>query len=271
MKKILLGLSMLVLAGCGGPNSNSTETIGSGFEWDFSKKQKFIYVFSQTVHGENKMDRDRPAEKSFLTGIGHLNVRVKEDTLADLSLTDIEIKRVNYDLEGSPLDSIDQEVPVTVLQDMKPDGSYGDTRSDLLFDMLLPLPDRDLKEGESDEIPMQMPFNANGSSLFVKGQNTMTFKGYEEIDGRNCAVLEGVTDISMLDIPEELKGEYKCAVTGTGTYYFDLEQGHYVGADIQISMYIMMDVQTDDTDGFGHFMEMQSDNVYKVRLKSIEE
>jgi len=274
MKKILLGLSILILASCGSENSKSTETEHSNdtqFQWDFSKKRKFIYSFSQTVNGENKMDKDRPADKTYMTGVGYLNVRVKENNLADLSLTDIEMKMVNYDQEGTPRDTMTQKVPANVVQDMKPDGSFGDSNTDILFDMLFPLPNKNLDEGDSDEIPMQMPFNANGSRLFAKGQNTLTFTGYKEIDGRNCVVLNGVIDISKLDVPEELKGEYECSTTGSATYYFDLENGYYVGADIKMVMDVLMDSETENEDDFGMFMKMKSDNVYKIRLEEIEE
>lgn len=274
MKKILLGLSILILVSCGSENSKSTETgnsIESQFKWDFSRQRKFVYSFSQTVNGENKMDKDRPTEKTYMTGVGNLNVRVKENNLADLSLTDIEMKMIMFNEDGTPRDTMTQKAPTNVVQDMKSDGSFGDSNTDILFDMLFPLPNKNLEKGESDEIPMQMPFNANGSKLFSKGQNTLTFTGYEEIEGRNCAVLKGVIDISKLDVPEELKGEYECSTTGNATYYFDLENGYYVGADIEMIMDVMMDSETENEDDFGMFMKMKSDNVYKIRLEEIEE
>ena len=78
-------------------------------------------------------------------------------------------------------------------------------------------------------------------------------------------------DISKLDVPEELKGEYECSITGNATYYFDLENGYYVGADIQMVMDVMMDSESETEDNFGMFMKMKSDNVYKIRLEKIEE
>lgn len=274
MNKILLGLSILILASCGSDNSKSTKTENSNetqFQWDFSKQRKFIYSFSQTVNGENKMDKDRPAEKTYMTGIGHLNVRVKENNLADLSLTGIEMQIIIFNEDGTPRDTMTQKAPVNVVQDMKPDGSFSDSNVDILFDMLFPLPNKDLEKGDSDEIPMKMPFNVNGSRLYSKGQNTLTFKGFKEIEGRNCAVLKGIINVSKLDVPEELKGDYECSSTGNATYYFDLENGYYVGADIQMVMDVMMDSETENEEGFGMFMKMKSDNVFKIRLEKIEE
>lgn len=274
MKKVLLGLSILIVASCGNGNTKLAETENSGaaqFRWDFSKKRKFIYSFSQTVNGENKMDKDRPANKTYMTGVGHLNIRVKEKNLAVLSLTDVETQIVMYNEDGTPKDTMTQKVPAPVVMDMKPDGSFGDSNTDILLDMLCPLPNKSLSKGDSDEIPMLMPFNANGSRLFAKGQNVLTFTGYEEIEGHNCAVLNGVFDISKLDIPEELKGEYECSAKGNATYYFDLENGFYVGADVKMAMDIMMDTETENEDDLGMYMKMTSDNVYKIRLERIEE
>jgi hypothetical protein len=270
MKKTLLALSILIIASCGSKDTNNTKADSLNepqFEWDFSKQQKFVYSFSQTVHGETKMDKDRPANKTYTTGIGHLNVRVKENNLADLSLTDIEMKMVNYNQEGEPSDTMTQNIPTNVVQDMKTDGSFGDSNTDMLFGMLFPLPKKKIEKGELYEVPMQMPFNANGSRLFAKGQNKLTFVGYEEIEGRNCAVLKGEIDISELDVPEELKGEYGCSTTGNATYYFDLENGYYVGSDINMVMEVMMDSGSDED--FGMYMKMKSDNIYKIRLEKI--
>lgn len=274
MKKILLGLSIFILASCGGENSKSSETTISNesqFEWDFSEKKKFVYSFSQTTSGENKMDKDRPADKTLMTAIGHLNVRVKENKLADLSLTDIEVNMINYNSDGNPRDTMTQKVPANVVQDMKPDGSFKVENTDILFDMILPLPSGNLEEGESIEIPLEIPFNFNGSYLNSKGHNTLRFVGFENIDNRKCAVLKGVIDISKLDIPEEIGGEYKSSTTGKGTYYFDLDKGYYVGADVEIRKEIMMDSETGEDDDYGMYAEMKSNDVIKIRLEKIEE
>lgn len=270
MKKIILGMSILIFASCGNGNTKSTENENSSqFQWDFSKQRKFIYSFSQTVNGEKKMDKASPADKTHMTGFGKLNVRVKEGNLADLSLSDIEIKMIMFNKDGTPRDTMTQKAPGTVVQDMKPNGSFGNSNTDILFKILFPLPNKPLEKGDSDEIPMQMPFNANGSQLFAKGQTTLTFVGFEKVGGRNCAVLKGVIDISRLDVPKELKRDYKCSTIGNATYYFDLENGCYVGADIKMVMNLMMDTGTEND--FGMYVKMMSDNVFKIRLEKIEE
>jgi hypothetical protein len=264
MKKILLGLSILVLSSYGNTKSTNTE-----FKWDFSEQKTFIYSYSQTINGENNMNKDRPTTKTYTSALGQLKVKVKENELADLVLSDMEIMTIIFNEDGSPKDTMKHKAPASVVQDMKPNGSFDDSNTDISCKWFFPLPNNDIEIGESDEIQMQIPFNANGSRLFAKGQNTLTLKGYEDIEGRNCTVLTGVIDVSKLDIPEELEGEYSCSTTGNATYYFDLENGCYVGADIHVVMEVMMDTETENQDSFG--MYMKSDNVFKIRLEKIEE
>lgn len=157
MKKIILGLSILILASCDNGNTKLAETENptqSQFQWDFSKQRKFIYSFSQTVNSENKMEKDRLADKTLVTAVGHLNIRVKENNLADLSLTDIEMKITELNEDGTLQDTMTKKMPTSVVQDMKPDGSFGDSNKDILFDILFPLPKKTLEKGDSDKTPM---------------------------------------------------------------------------------------------------------------------
>lgn len=275
MKNILFGALILLTLGC---NSNdikeenqNIDSENSEFIWDFSTKRKFVYSFYQTVNGTSKMDKESIPEKTLMTGKGDLNLRVKENDLADLSLTDLQIDMIMFNENGTVRDTISNQIPVVVIQDMSRKGRFSEPSSNIMFDLLFPLPLTNLKVGESEKVITQIPFNANGSRLSIKGFNELTFKGTEVIEGRECAVLEGKLDISKLDIPEELKGEYESSTRGLGTYYFDVKNHYYVGADVQMLMKVMMDTETEDEDGFGMFMEMASDNIFKIRLERIDE
>ena len=92
----------------------------------------------------------------------------------------------------------------------------------------------------------------------------------ENFEEKECAVLKGKIDISNLEIPEELNGIYKSSSTGNGTYYFDLKNQYFVGADIQLKMTVMMDTETDNDD-MGMYANMISENEFKIRLEKIEE
>lgn len=257
----------MILASCGNQNNKSEQ---KEFAWDFSKQKKYIYSFSQTVENQNQMNKDLTADKSKIIGHGNLNVRVKENNLADLSLTNFKMDMIILNENGIAKDTISNTAPASVIQDMKPNGTYGTDNHNIIFDLIFPLPSKNLKVGEQDKIPMQMPFNANGSRLFVKGFNILEFVGMENFEEKECAVLKGTIDISNLEIPEELEGNYKSLSTGNGTYYFDLKNQFFVGADIQLTMTVMMDTETDKTNNMGMFVNMKSENEFKIRLEKIE-
>jgi hypothetical protein len=271
MKKLLFALSVLILSGFATETSYESKTKSiSEFKWDFSEQKKYIYSFSQEVKSEDKIGDSDLTDKSQSSAKGYLNVNIKENHLADLSLSGVEVNIVMFNRYGSPKDTSLQKVPVKIVQDMKADGSFAYTNKNILFDILLPLPKHNIKVGESDSIKLQIPFNVNGSQLFTKGQNTLTFKGYEKIKTRNCAVLEGRFDISELDIPKELNGNYTSSTIGGAKYYFDFEQGCYVGADIHLIMEVLMDLERGEEDTFSMFMSMKSDKIFKIRLEKIE-
>lgn len=270
MKNLIYGFFILLIASCGQQNTNSETSNNSKFTWDFTKQRNLIYSYYQIVNNENKMSRNEPANISKMTALGNLKIKIKDTNLADLSLIDIEMNSVDFDSDGNPRDTMTHKAPLQVMQDMKPDGSFSDSNIDIMFKLLFPLPSKDLNKGESDIVEMQMPFNANGTRLIAKGFNTLEFSGFETIQERKCAVLNGVIDISDMKVPEELTGEFKNSTTGKATYYFDLEDKIYVGADIDMTMEAFMDTESEDESIRGMYWEMKSQNIFKIRLEKIE-
>ncbi len=273
MRKILLGLSTLILISCGTSKNSSDQksTIDQNdFVWDFSQPKKYIYTYWQEVDVTNNMDKDMQADKSKIIGNGYLNVRVKENNLADLSLTDLKMDMIMFDDNGKAKDTMSNTAPASVIQDMKPNSTFGNDNHNFIFDLIFPLPKKKLKVGEKDKIPMEMPFNTNGSKLSVKGFNTLEFVGMEKYEGKEVAILKGNIDITNLEIPEELNGTYKSSSIGKGTYYFDIENQYFVGAELQMTMKILIDTETSEKDDMGMFADMQSDNKFKIRLEKIE-
>ncbi|RYM34109.1 hypothetical protein ERX46_09115 [Brumimicrobium glaciale] len=271
IEKIIFATVIILLSSCGSiPKEKvAVDSKNKQFIWDFSKEKIYVYSYTQAVETENKMSKSEATTKTFMTGKGNLNVQVKPNNLADLSLTNLKLSMIMFNKDGTPRDTMTNETAPTVAQDMRPNGSFDEPNSNTLFNIVFPLPSIDLKEGQSDKIPMKIPFNANGSVLFSKGFNTLTFVGFKTIQDRKCAVLEGIIDISKLEKPEELKGEYKSATTGNASYYFDIDNHCYVGADIHIIMTAMMNTESESQDSFGMYIEMKSDNVFKIRLERI--
>jgi len=178
---------------------------------------------------------------------------------------------IEFDDSGNPIDTVRNQFPANVVQNMKPDGSFEIPTPDILFNILFPIPSIDLKIGETDTIAMQIPFNVDDSQLWSKGYNLLKLEGYELINERNCAVLSGIIDISSLEIPEELTGKHICSTTGNAKYYFDTENHCFVNVEVEIQMYTMSDTRTGGVLDFGTFSEMKIDNVFKINLERIEE
>ncbi len=269
MKKTLIALSMIFMVACGNRTNKQGSDEEVNFSWDFSQPKNIIYSYTQEVEADFKMDKEGASDKTTMWGDGQLKVQVKDSKLADLSISDFEIKMVSFGKDDTPGDTTTQTSGISVVQDMNADGSFA-AHSDVIFNMLFPLPKKNIGLNDTDEIPLQMPFNVSGSRLVSKGQITLSFLKYGELDGRSCAIFKGEIDISKLDIPEELNGEYKSSTTGTGTYYFDVDNGYYLGSDVEMIMYNLIDTGSEDEYDFG-FGETSSKNIFKIRFQEVEE
>mgnify|MGYP006293104849 CR=1 FL=1 len=133
---------------------------------------------------------------------------------------------------------MEQQAPPLVMQGLKEDGtgSIGNSSQDMLLKMLFPLPPDSLQVGESVDIPARMPFNAMGSPLEVNGRSRIALTRYVQAGNRTCAQLDVDIDISELDVPEELDGEYQCTVKGRSRFFFDVNSRSFVSGTIAMLM-----------------------------------
>jgi len=251
--------------------------------WDFSKADvEHAYVFEQEVRSKSDMgasfgggSRDMGQEMSAK---GTLLVRSKGEGVASLVLKDMKMSmkmRIGGDEEPK---TMEQTAPPVVVQGMKEDGSgsFGNSSQDMFLKMLFPLPSGPLAVGEFDDVPAQMPFNAMGSVLEVKGRSRITLARYVTIGGRKCAQLDVDTDISTLDVPPELEGEYVCSTRGTSVFYFDVANRSFVSGTIALIMQIRIDAPMPRMTIPGGDapempkrtrMSMVNDNLIRVELK----
>jgi hypothetical protein len=272
MRNFLFLLSIVCLiSSCSSSSANKSddrtnEHENSGvnsFRWDFDSERKFVYSYAQKVQVKQKNWRDSEMDEMFSNAAGNLNIRSKGGELADLSITNMEMSIIE-----AGRDTMKQSPPDIVVQDMAPDGSMKSADSETLFNMLLPLPSEQLSIGESTDIAMEVPISANGSVLYAKGQNRLTYARDEKVNGRLCAVIEGVIDVSKLDVPEEMPGEYKCSTKGSATYYFDKKEGCYVKALVSTEMIGFID--QGDSSEYAVFMDMSNTSEYEIELLEIE-
>ncbi|MCK5708522.1 MAG: hypothetical protein KAI43_12810 [Candidatus Aureabacteria bacterium] len=254
------------------------------FLWDFSKKNVYGYDFEQMT--KNSMDmgeggklNSKPGEMDqTMSAKGDLFIKSQGDGTADLVLKDLKASmKMNMGNNQEPR-TMEQAMPPFVAQGIKEDGTgpFGNSSQDLFLKMLFPLPTKTLRLGESIDIPAQMPFNAMGSMLMVKGRSKITLKRYVKIGKRTCAELNVDIDISDLNVPSDLEGEYKCSTKGTSVFYFDTESRCFISGYTAMVMQFSVDAPMPKMNISGEKesnmpkrtkMSMISDNLIKVKLK----
>ncbi len=252
------------------------------FRWNFSdNKDIHKYDFEQKVHSES--DMGKPFESGTkkagqeMSVKGTLFLKSQGDGTAEFVLKDTKMNMTMDTGSDTGPKTMEQEMPPMVLQGMKEDGlgSSCNSPQDMLLKMIFPLPSKDLKVGESVDVPAQMPFNAMGSILQVKGYSRITLARYVEIDGRTCAELDVDIDISDLNTPTELKGEYKCSTKGRSLFYFDIDNHRFVSGVTALLMSFSIDAPMPKMNVQGEKssdaperakMSMANDNLIRVSL-----
>jgi len=223
--------------------------------WDFSGDKVYPFDFSQKIIMENEMDdmsgnENRQTSTQRMEGYGKLSLKSEGNNVARFVLEDLTMS-----MEISVPDSDEPKVmksqaPPMVIQGIKEDGSMklGNSAQELLFKTLFPMPPTPLKIGEAVSVPAQMPFNAMGSLLYVTGNSEIKLADYVQINGKTCAKLKTEIDISTLNVPEEMKGNYKCQVKGRSIFYFNIEDRHFMSGRVAMLMSIRVEAPTPKMD-----------------------
>jgi hypothetical protein len=216
------------------------------FRWDFSGDEVHAYAYSHQVKMRGligfahaaTVDSDSEAHAK-----GRWLIKGKGDATADIVMTDLKMTiKPNPDL-GDEQDTTQMTIPTMVVQGLQEDGSLSTrpTSQEMLMKLLFPLPPDPLNVGESVDVPMKMPFNAMGSLLEVRGRSRITLSKYVKVADRTCARFETDIDISQLDLPEEVEGEYECFIRGLSVFYFDPGERCFVAGDMALLMVMSSD------------------------------
>jgi len=204
------------------------------FRWDFSKKNVQAYSYEQEVINKTEISTEAGNEmgdpEQSMSAKGSLLIKSQADGTAELILKDMKASmRISFNKTDDPK-TMEQEMPPFVVQGMKEDGTgpFGDSSQDMLLKLIFPLPSKTLKIGESVDVPAQMPFNAMGSQLQVKGHSRIKLTRYVLIGNHTCAQFNVDIDISDLKVPSEFEGEYLCSTKGSAVFFFDISSRAFV-------------------------------------------
>ena len=206
--------------------------------WDFSGKAVYAYDFYEKEVNTAKMLSMEDSMEQDGEGTATLLLKSQGDHTAVMVLKDLKLKALVTGIgEGAPK-KVEEEPPDITVEGMGEDGSIDPDKlpEGSQFEGLFPLPKKPLNVGESVEMPEDVPFNVAESTLHAKGVTIITLTKYVTIDGHVCAKLVAATDITELDVPGSLEGDYRIFVKGKAVFYFDLESKRFVGGNTAIIM-----------------------------------
>jgi hypothetical protein len=196
--------------------------------WNFSVKK--IYGYDYTELEETSLSTNSLETFHTADSAGTLLMKTEGNNYADFILRDIKIKIKVPAQHGRPAREGEQILPMKFIQGVKDDGviRVNDSAQDLLLKMMFPLPPKALQPGQSYVQTMSLPYNALGNGLNMTGTLTTTLTNYVIIDNHPCARLESVVDISKLDVPKNLEGNYLGMLKGRTIFYFDMTDRCFV-------------------------------------------
>lgn len=212
--------------------------------WKFQNFDKLTYNFTQKTE-ISPMGGFFSGFGITNTATGKLTVTPTSDGKADLVLKDLNMGEMG-DLLTQNLKKEGGQLPDMFVRGLKSDGTIEGEISEamqLFYTGILPIPTQDLKVGESVKIPAQMPMNAFGSQIMLKGYQTLTLTSIEA----NLYKFENDILINEYDIPEDVTQKHQHEVKGKGEYIFDTEKGYFTKAEVEIKIKMKIsDLQKED-------------------------
>ncbi len=212
--------------------------------WKFQNFDKLTYNFTQKTE-ISPMGGIFSGFGITNTATGKLTITPTSDDKADIVLKDLDMGQMG-DLLTQNLKKEGGQLPDMFVRGLKPNGTIDGEISEamqLFYTGILPIPTQDLKVGESIKIPAQMPMNAFGSQIMLKGYQTLTLKSIEE----NMYKFESDILINEYDIPKDVQQKHQHEVKGFGTYIFDTKNGYFTKAEVELKIKMKIsDLQKDE-------------------------
>jgi hypothetical protein len=218
--------------------------------WKFQNFKKLTYNFTQKTE-ISPMGGIFSAFGITNTATGKLTITPTSNEKADIVLKDLNMGEM-ADLLTQNLKKENGQLPDTFVRGLKSDGTIDGEISEamqLFYAGILPIPTKDLKVGESVKMPIQMPMNAFGSQIMMKGYQTLTLKSIKE----NLYTFENDILINEYDIPknqqQDVTQKHQHEIKGKGEYIFDVEKGYFTKAEAELKIKMKMsDLQKSNTD-----------------------
>lgn len=264
-----ISLFVIITFGCKNQNSNKSSSVEvktekEKFVWDFNSENNYVYSFEQIINTVNEwggtMDH---VDTSSVLGSGNLKVKSKGNNKANFVLSlKIETEAFNsFKVRTAP--------QILVIPDIDAHGQFDLKRrnSDVMFDLIFPLPSIDLKIGESEKLVLEIPFNIMGSPLYVKGYNKLKY--LKDIEP-NIALIKSEFKIDKVDVPEEIKGEFACSFIGEAELEFNYEKKYFKSSKVDLQIKIKSKITTGENAIGNMDMNVESANKYDIQFVEIE-
>ena len=241
--------------------------------WKFQNFEKLTYKFTQKTE-ISPMGGIFSAFGITNTATGKLTITPTSEGKADIVLEELNLGEM-ADLLTQNLKKENGQLPDMFVKGLKPDGTIEGEISEgmqLFYTGILPIPTKDLKVGESVKIPAQLPMNAFGSQIIMKGYQTLTLKSVKE----NLYTFENDILINEYDVPEnaqqDVNQKHQHQIKGKGEYIFDIEKGYFTNAEIELKIKMKMsDLQKDKNDDKNTIPDsIQNQMPFKMDFKNME-
>lgn len=265
----LILCSIFLMASCSssekpGNDEEIKEKLKYNFLWDFSVIDTFKYSYEITSIENEALTRGEKNYSIKTEIIGDLIVDSHGDYEASISVQNGSKTMFSLTDEGDWSPAKPQIISKSEIGKLTQYSKFNNPRLDALWDAYLPLPLEEIKIGEEYSLNTTMPVSIEDNK-YVRGQNTLTFIGYETIHNRECAVLKGEIDVSEQD-SLEFEGKYIHFMKGTGTYFFDTKDHIFVSAFVEITLDRVIDSGLKDDTKEDLFMHSLLTETFRIEL-----
>lgn len=198
---------------------------------DFSEKKNFIYSFS--INGEDEFYSKRSENKSKTTLNGKLMISSLSDTIASVETIDLEMTVFDF-INGDYKESFKNNIGNSSLSGMNEIGEFNSNNNDFSTDLYFPLSGKEAKVGDTYSRNIKAPIKINNQIVYSTGSLKITVSEIKDYGNGLCAKLIGDLNLSLKNIPENIKGKQEHNLTGKCEYLFNLEKGCF--EEIKIPM-----------------------------------